>query len=85
MKIIRYGMVSEREKKRKKDGCNPLLLCLKIARREYRGQRTAEAIQQYVKDQMRDPVQVLESRNELASKVNVWSLLRDDAGTFSNV
>lgn len=39
-----------------------------VARREYRGQRTADAIVGYVEEQLKDPVQAIQGLEELASK-----------------
>ena len=53
----------------------PIILGLKknvqIARREYRGQRTTDAIAKFVQEQLQDPVQTLENMAELAAKVRL--------------
>ena len=38
-----------------------------VAKREYRGQRTAEAFVQFIKEQTQDPVQEYKDLQELAS------------------
>ena len=40
-----------------------------IARKEYRGQRTAEAIADFIRKQIQDPVQIVTQEHELATKV----------------
>lgn len=34
-------------------------------KREYRGQRSADAFANYIKEQLRDPIKILESLNEI--------------------
>ncbi len=42
---------------------------LQIVQREYRGQRTSEAIAAYIRDQIKDPVEAIHDIEQLASKV----------------
>ena len=66
LKILRYGMVRPHP---------PGLASItwvwpwQVARREYRGQRTAEAIVNFVREQSRDPVQTIKDMSELNSQV----------------
>ena len=47
-----------------------ILYNLQLAKREYRGQRSPEAITDYVKDQLRDPVQQLQQYQDLQMGVS---------------
>ena len=51
------------------------VLCVQVARKEYRGQRSVDAIAEFVRNQLNPPVDVIKGTHELAQKVRQsdWS------------
>ena len=49
-------------------------VCVQVARKEYRGQRSVDAIVEFVRTQLNPPVEVIRGTHELAQKVKnvVW-------------
>ena len=69
LKLIRYGSVSL-------TSCLPcscvtVTTLLQVARKEYRGQRSVDAIVDFVRSQLHPPVEVIKSIAELAQKVSL--------------
>ena len=44
-------------------------VCVQVARKEYRGQRSVDAIVEFVRTQLNPPVEVIRGTHELAQKV----------------
>ena len=51
-------------------------VCVQVARKEYRGQRSVDAIVEFVRTQLNPPVEVIRGTHELAQKVRQsdWSI-----------
>ena len=51
-------------------------MCVQVARKEYRGQRSVDAIVEFVRTQLNPPVEVIRGTHELAQKVRQsdWSI-----------
>lgn len=47
-----------------------MMFQLQVARREYRGQRTTDAIVAFVEEQLKDPVQAITDLNQLMLQVS---------------
>lgn len=46
-----------------------MYVCMQVARKEYRGQRSVDAIVEFVRTQLNPPVEVIRGTHELAQKV----------------
>ena len=49
--------------------CVCVCVCVQVARKEYRGQRSVDAIVEFVRTQLNPPVEVIWGTHELAQKV----------------